>query len=30
MNTLVFREGRVLGFNTDKEIVAGIEANASA
>ncbi len=24
MNTLVFREGRVLGFNTDKEIVAGI------
>ncbi len=26
VNTLVFREGRVLGFNTDKEIVAGIEA----
>jgi shikimate dehydrogenase len=26
VNTLVFREGRVLGFNTDKEIVAGIDA----
>jgi shikimate dehydrogenase len=26
VNTLVFRAGRVLGFNTDKEIVAGIEA----
>ena len=26
MNTLVFDDGRVLGFNTDKEIVAGIEA----
>jgi shikimate dehydrogenase len=26
VNTLVFREGRTLGFNTDKEIVAGIEA----
>ena len=26
MNTLVFRDGRVLGFNTDREIVAGIEA----
>jgi shikimate dehydrogenase len=26
VNTLVFREGRVLGFNTDKAIVAGIEA----
>jgi shikimate dehydrogenase len=26
VNTLVLREGRVLGFNTDKEIVAGIEA----
>jgi shikimate dehydrogenase len=26
INTLVFREGRVLGFNTDKEIVAGIPA----
>jgi shikimate dehydrogenase len=27
VNTLVFREGRTLGFNTDKEIVAGIEAS---
>ena len=26
VNALVFREGRLLGFNTDKEIVAGIEA----
>ena len=26
VNTLVFREGRVLGFNKDKEILAGIEA----
>jgi shikimate dehydrogenase len=26
VNTLVFRDGRVLGFNTDKQIVAGIEA----
>jgi shikimate dehydrogenase len=26
VNTLVVRDGRVLGFNTDKEIVAGIEA----
>jgi shikimate dehydrogenase len=26
VNTLVFRDDRVLGFNTDKEIVAGIEA----
>jgi shikimate dehydrogenase len=26
VNTLVVREGRLLGFNTDKEIVAGIEA----
>ena len=26
VNTLVFREGRVLGFNTDKEIVVGIAA----
>lgn len=26
VNTLVFREGRVLGFNTDKEILAGIAA----
>jgi shikimate dehydrogenase len=26
VNTLVFRDGRVLGFNTDKEILAGIQA----
>ena len=26
VNTLVFRDGRVLGFNTDKAIVAGIES----
>jgi shikimate dehydrogenase len=26
VNTLVFSDGRILGFNTDKEIVAGIEA----
>ena len=26
VNTLVFREGRVLGFNSDKEILAGIDA----
>jgi shikimate dehydrogenase len=26
VNTLVFRDDRMLGFNTDKEIVAGIEA----
>lgn len=26
VNTLVLRDGRVLGFNTDKEIVAGISA----
>ena len=26
VNTLVFRDGRSFGFNTDKEIVAGIEA----
>ena len=26
INTLVFRDGRVLGFNTDREILAGIEA----
>ena len=26
VNTLLFRDGRVLGFNTDKEILAGIEA----
>jgi len=27
VNTLVFRDGRILGFNTDMEIVAGIEAS---
>jgi shikimate dehydrogenase len=27
VNTLVFHDGRILGFNTDKEIVAGIEAS---
>ena len=26
VNTLVFRDGQVLGFNTDKEILAGIDA----
>jgi len=26
VNTLVLREGRVLGFNTDREVLAGIEA----
>jgi shikimate dehydrogenase len=26
VNTLLFRDGRVLGFNTDKEIIAGIAA----
>jgi shikimate dehydrogenase len=26
VNTLVFRDGRVLGFNTDKEILAGVSA----
>jgi shikimate dehydrogenase len=26
VNTLVFRDGRVLGFNTDKEILAGVQA----
>jgi shikimate dehydrogenase len=29
VNTLVFREGRVLGFNTDKEILAGIDAQTA-
>jgi len=28
VNTLVFRDGRVLGFNTDREIVSGIEARS--
>jgi shikimate dehydrogenase len=27
VNTLVFRDGRVLGFNTDREILAGIAAS---
>jgi shikimate dehydrogenase len=27
VNTLLFRDGRVLGVNTDREILAGIEAN---
>jgi len=27
VNTLMFRDGRVLGFNTDKAIVAGIESD---
>jgi shikimate dehydrogenase len=27
VNTLVFRDGRVLGFNTDKEILAGVHAS---
>jgi shikimate dehydrogenase len=27
VNTLVFRDGRISGFNTDKEILAGIEAD---
>lgn len=27
VNTLVFRDGRVLGFNTDREILTGIEAS---
>ncbi len=27
VNTLVFRDGGILGFNTDKEIAAGIEAS---
>jgi len=26
VNTLVFRDGRILGFNTDREILAGIDA----
>jgi shikimate dehydrogenase len=29
VNTLVFRDGRVLGFNTDKEILAGIGATCA-
>jgi shikimate dehydrogenase len=27
INTIVFREGRILGFNTDREILAGIDAS---
>ena len=27
VNTLVFRDGKVLGFNTDKEALAGVEAH---
>jgi shikimate dehydrogenase len=27
VNTLVFRDGRVLGFNTDREILAGVQAS---
>ena len=30
VNTLVFRDGRVLGHNTDREILAGIDARARA
>jgi shikimate dehydrogenase len=26
VNTLVFRDGRVVGFNTDKEVLAGLDA----
>jgi shikimate dehydrogenase len=29
VNTLVFRDGRVLGFNTDKEVLAGINARSA-
>jgi len=29
VNTLVFRDGRVLGFNTDKEVLAGIHARSA-
>ncbi len=29
VNTLVFSDGRVLGFNTDREILAGIEARSA-
>lgn len=27
VNTIIFRDGRVLGFNTDREILAGIDAS---
>ncbi len=29
VNTIVFRDGRVLGFNTDREILGGIEARSA-
>jgi shikimate dehydrogenase len=29
VNTLVFRDGRAFGFNTDKEILAGIDATSA-
>jgi shikimate dehydrogenase len=29
VNTLVFRDGRTIGFNTDKEILAGIDATSA-
>jgi len=29
VNTLVFRDGRVLGFNTDKDVLAGIDARSA-
>jgi shikimate dehydrogenase len=29
VNTLVFRDGRVLGFNTDKDVLAGIDATSA-
>jgi shikimate dehydrogenase len=29
VNTLVFRDGRVLGFNTDKEVLEGIDARSA-
>src|SRR5437773_1795807 len=29
VNTLLFRNGRVLGFNTDKEVLAGIDAKSA-
>jgi shikimate dehydrogenase len=29
VNTLIFRDGRVIGVNTDKEILAGIEARTA-
>jgi shikimate 5-dehydrogenase len=29
VNTLVFRDGRVLGFNTDKDVLTGIDARSA-